>query len=228
MKVYESSRMQEALDGPVDSHTKIILERYADRGNIGIIHSPPDMIVERYLSKAMWPAEFNGKTIIEIGAGCSQYIPVFLSYGCKTYYANDLIPERLAATRPDDPRYVELPGDFRKIEVPEQVDIVFACLTMMFIMPMLDQFMGKIRDTLKPGGVFVSMDPNYFCPLSVYRRFADLKPNPAKLFSPLRYANAFRESGFELEKLVPFTTSFPWTTGSWLMGTNFWLKARRL
>lgn len=220
--------MHVAPEGPVDSHTRIILERYADRTNIGITHSSPDVIVERYLSKVMQPAELNGKTILEMGAGCSQYGPVFLANGCKTYYANDLIPERLAATRHADPRYVELPGDFRKIEVPEQVDIVFACLTMMFLMPMLDDFVAKIRDTLKPGGGFVSMDPNYLCPLSVYRRFSDRKPNPAKLFSPLRYASAFRRNGFEIEKLVPFTAPLPWTTGSWLLGTTFWLKVRRL
>lgn len=212
----------------MDSHTKIILDRYADRDHVGYVKSAPDVLVERYLSKLMPAADFKGKTILEIGAGCSQYPPVFFANGCSTYYANDLIPERLAASRPDDPRYVELPGDFREITLPKQVDVVFACLTMMFVMPMLDQFITKIHQVLKPGGLFISMDPNYLCPLSVYRRLADRKPNPARLFNPMSYAGRFRGNGFEVDKLVPFTAPLPWTTGSWATGTTFWLKARKL
>jgi hypothetical protein len=98
---------------------------------------------------------------------------------------------------------------------------------MMFVMPMLEEFIVRINDSLRPGGRFISMDPNYLCPLSVYRRFADRRPNPARLFSPHRYADAFRRRGFEIESLLPFTAAAPWATGNWLLGTNFWLKARK-
>lgn len=212
---------------PVDPHTQIILDRYADRENIGIVRTPPDVLISRYLSKVMRPEELADKTIFELGAGCSQYVPVFLSAGCAKYYANDIIPERLKVIRVDDSRYVEVPGDFRTIAVPEKVDIVFANLVMMMIMPMLEEFVDKIADSLKPGGLFLSMDSNYVCPLSVYRRFADRRPNPVRLFSPFRYANVFRKKGFEVEKLVPFTAHYPWATGNWLLGTTFWLRARK-
>jgi SAM-dependent methyltransferase len=211
-----------------EAHTQVILDRYADRVNIGIVRTEPDVIVEKYLSKVMAPGEISGKTILELGAGCSQYIPVFLDNGCKTYYANDIIPERLAATRVDDPRYVELPGDFRKIHVPEPVDIVFASLTMMFVIPMIEEYAGKIGRCLKPGGIFLSMDTNNLCPLSVYRRYSVKGPNPARLFSPFSYAATFRRHGFEVEKLVPFTAKAPWTTGNWVAGTTFWMRARKL
>ena len=211
----------------VDPHTRIILERYADRENIGVRHTPPDVLVKRYLSKIMDPREIAGKTILELGAGCSQYVPVFLGYGCRRYYANDIIPERLAVVRVDDPRVVELPGDFRTIDLPEPVDLVFANLTMMFLIPMLDEFVAKIYESLNPGGLFVSFDANYICPLSIYRRFADQGANPARLFNPFRYAATFRRHGFEVEKLVPLTASLPWTTGNWLLGTSFWLRARK-
>lgn len=212
----------------VDPHTQIILDRYADREHIGIVRTPPEALISRYLSKVMQPEELAGKTILELGAGCSQYVPVFLGAGCAKYYANDIIPERLKVIRVDDSRYVEVPGDFRTIAVPEKVDIVFASLVMMFIMPMLEEFVDKIADSVKQGGLFLSMDANYVCPLSVYRRFADRRPNPVRLFSPFRYANVFRKKGFEVEKLVPFTAPYPWTTGSWLLGTTFWLRARKL
>jgi hypothetical protein len=81
---------------------------------------------------------------------------------------------------------------------------------------------------MKPGGIFLSYDPNYICPLSIYRRFSDRVSNPARLFNPLRYANHFRRHGFEVEKLVPLTAKYPWTVGNWLLGTSFWLRARKL
>lgn len=211
-----------------ESHTRVIFARYADRQNIGINRTPPDILIRRYLSKVADPEIFRGKTILEIGAGCSQYIPVFMQYDCRRYYANDLIPERLEVVRSSDLRYVEIHGDFRTIALPEPVDIVFASLTMMFVMPMLDDFVRKIALTLKPGGIFVSMDANYLCPLSVYRLIRERRNNPSRLFSPFRYADKFRSHGFDIETLVPFTGPWPWVTGNWLLGTTFWLKARKL
>jgi len=209
------------------THIEIISSRYANDSAIKFSQYPPDLLVNRYLEKLMSPTEFSGKTILEIGAGCSHYTTVFLSNGCSKYYANDLIPQRLSASRIDDPRYVELPGNFLEISLSEPVDIVFACLTMMFVMPMLDDFILKIRDSLEVGGQFISMDANYLCPLSVFRRFADPKPNPARLFNPHRYAAAFRRHGFEVDSLVPFTAPFPIATGSWLLGTTFWLRVKK-
>jgi predicted nicotinamide N-methyase len=119
----------------IDSHIQIILDRYADRENIKILNTPPSYLLSHYLSNVLQPEELHGKTILEIGAGGSQYIPVFLDAGCEEYYANDIIPERLAASRVKDARYHELPGDFRHIDLPEPVDIVFANLTMMFLQP---------------------------------------------------------------------------------------------
>lgn len=211
----------------MESHTNIITTRYQNEANNLFNQYPLDFLVQQYLGKLVPPVYFKDKLVLEIGAGCSHYTALFMTNGCKKYYANDLISERLAASRIDDPRYIAMPGNFLEIEPPERVDVVFSCLTMMFIMPMLDDFIVRIRDALKPGGVFISMDPNYLCPLSIYRRFADRKPNPARLFSPHRYAAAFRRHGFEVESLVPFTAPAPFATGSWLLGTTFWLKVRK-
>lgn len=221
--------MQTQNDGhSVDPHTQIILDRYADRQNIQLLRTDPTVLIERYLSKVMTVEQIKDKTILELGAGGSQYVPVFLGNGCKRYYANDIIPERLKVVRVDDSRFVEMPGDFRDIELPEPVDIVFANLTMMFLQPMLNEFVPRIRDSLKKNGIFLGCDPNYICPLSIYRRFADRGANPARVFNPFRYAKAFQRHGFEVEKLVPLTAAYPWTTGNWLLGTSFWLRSRKL
>ena len=210
-----------------DAHTRIILARYADTQNIRLGETSTETIVRSYLSKIAHPEEFRRKTILELGAGCSLYVPVFMRHGCTRYYANDLIPERLTASKVVDPRYIAVPGDFRDVTIPEQVDIVFANLTMMFIIPMLNQFVQKIARSLKPGGVFLGMDPNYLCPLSVYRLLVQRKNNPARAFSPLRYAETFRQNGFHVDRLVPFTAPMPRLTSNWLLGTTFWIKATK-
>jgi SAM-dependent methyltransferase len=211
----------------IDPHTQITLDRYADRQTISVHHISPAVLVACYLSKVMGTEELAGKTVLEIGAGCSPYAALFLESGCKKYYANDIIPERLATVRMRDPRFMELPGDFRDVDAPEPADVVFANLVMMSVIPMLHEFISKIAQSLNRGGVFLSMDANYLCPLSIYRRFADRNNNPARLFSPFHYAEAFRRHGFEIEKLVPFTAPLPWTTSNWILGTTFWLRARK-
>ncbi|MCS6877655.1 MAG: class I SAM-dependent methyltransferase, partial [Geminicoccaceae bacterium] len=172
-------------------------------------------------------ADFEDKVVLEIGAGCSQYVPVLLGFGCRKYFANDLIPERLAAVRPDDPRWIEIPGDFLEIDVPEPVDVVLANLVMMQLVPLHREILAKVGSILRSGGVFLSMDTNYLCPLSIVRRFADRKPNPARLFNPFTYRRLVEAQGLRVERMVPFTGPVPWVTGNWLLGTTFWLRARK-
>jgi hypothetical protein len=190
---------------------------------------PTALLTERYLGKVADPAEFEGKTILEIGAGRSSYARLFLEAGCKRYYANDLVPSRLEAIRVPGARFVSLPGDFLGIEIPERVDFIFANLVMMFVIPMLDAFIEKMHAHLLGGARVITMDSNYLCPLSILRRFVlDIGANPARIFSPFAYAGRFRHFGFEVEQLVPFTGPVPWVTGNWLLGTTFFLRARKL
>jgi SAM-dependent methyltransferase len=188
--------MLPGTDSEFEAHTRLILDRYADRENVKVHTVDHDVLVQRYLSKVMDISEVKGKTVLELGAGCSNYVPLFMKAGVGKYYANDLVPERLAAVDPSDTRFIALPGDFRKIHLSEKADIIFACLTMMMIVPMFDEFVAKISDNLRSGGHFIAMDANYYCPYSVYRRFAVGINGPIRLFSPFAYAEKFRKAGF--------------------------------
>lgn len=210
-----------------DKHTQIILDRYAGDQSGGVPNIDVDILTHIYLAKVMALSELQGKTLLEIGAGCSQYAPLFLNSDIKKYVANDLIEARLALSRTADERHIQVAGDFLEIELKEQFDFVFASLTMMFVVPLFDDFIEKIYNTLKPGGVFISFDPNYLCPVSIYRRFSDKTNNPARLFNPLKYAERFKSSGFIVEVLTPFAGSYPKLGGSWLTGTSFCMRARK-
>src|SRR5262245_27592907 len=77
-------------------------------------------------------SEFRGKAVLELGAGCSLYLPLFLEAGASKLVANDLLEKRLALSRIEDARYVEVVGDFLEVHIPSnEFDIVFSHLTLM-------------------------------------------------------------------------------------------------
>ncbi len=206
---------------------EIIRRRYSNDA-YNVVHNVDRQILLRNLEKTISREEFRDKTILEIGAGCSLFLRIFLEYGCKKLIANDLIEDRLRLNNISDERYVEIAGDFLDVEFDEPADVVFSNLTMMFNIPVLDEVFEKIYTALKPGGLMINSDPNYLCPISIYRRFNDKNgANPAKIFNPFNFAEKARKHGFIVEKLVPFTSKHPWTGRSWLLGTNFAMRARK-
>ena len=212
----------------IDNHTQIIIDRYAKDQSDGIPKTDRNYLISRYLNNVMSLSELNDKVMLEIGAGCSQYANIFLDTGLKKYIANDLIESRLKQSRSSDPRYEEHLGNFLDIDKDIKVDFIFASLTMMFVVPMFDEFVKKIDDILMNGGVFISIDPNYICPLSVYRRYRDKVNNPAKIFNPFNYAKLFERMGYKVEILKPFSGPYPFLGGTWLTGTSFCMRVKKL
>lgn len=212
----------------MDRHTKIIVDRYSGDQSDGLPDIDDDYLIERYLNNLLSLTELNGKSLLEIGAGCSQYAQIFLKTDLQKYYANDLVESRLEKSRSSDHRYQEIVGDFLDIDIDTKVDFIFASLTMMFVVPLFDEFIVKIDGFLDSGGTFISFDPNYLCPLSIYRRFSDRKNNPARNFNPFNYSNLFKEKGYVVEQLVPFSGPYPKLGNSWLTGTSFCMRVRKL
>jgi SAM-dependent methyltransferase len=207
---------------------EIIRKRYG-MTKFNVVHQVAAQDVKRRLSWVATPDEFVGKRVLELGAGCSPYTRIFLEYGCRSLVANDLIPERLALNGINDPAYKEVPGDLLTADFgPEKFDIIFANLTMVLLVPMMDEVIERTSSLLAPGGKLITIEPNHFCPRSLYRRFADRSgANAERFFNPFSYAKAIERRGLTIEKIVPFTSNLKWTVGSWLLGTSFGLKARK-
>lgn len=212
----------------MDKHTKIIVDRYLGDQSDRLPDNDDDYLIERYLNNVLSLTELNGKSLLEIGAGCSQYAQIFLKTDLQKYYANDLVESRLKKSRSTDHRYQEIVGNFLDIDIDTKVDFIFASLTMMFVVPLFDEFILKIDSVLESGGTFISFDPNYLCPLSIYRRFSDRKNNPARLFNPFKYSKLFKQKGYVLEKLIPFSGPYPKLGNSWLTGTSFCMRVKKL
>lgn len=211
-----------------EAQLDIIRRRYS-KDEFNVVHNIDARVLKANLGTVTEPKDFTGKSVLEIGAGCSLFLPIFLEYGCRKLVANDLLEKRLALNNINDGRYYEVAGDFLEMEFPEPgFDIIFAHLTMMFVIPILDEFFAKAAHLLKPGGALVTIDPNYLCPLSIYRQFAENSgANPATIFNPFSFANVARQQGLIVEKLVPFTSNMEWTQGNWALGTNFGMRARK-
>lgn len=227
--VGHSPEQYPAKTNALNEQLDIVRRRYAmERFNVR--HNIPLEESERRLRKVAGPEDFAGKRVLEIGAGCSPYLQLFLNWKCNDLVANDLMPERLALNGITDSRYRELPGDFMNIDVEvSSFDVIFANLTMMFLVPMMWEVISRIEALLAPGGKLITFDPNYICPLSIYRRYADRSgANPARVFSPYRYASLVDGAGLRVERLVPFTSNIEWTVGNWLLGTSFGMKATKL
>lgn len=194
-----------------------------------MVHSVPRDVVERRLARVASPSDFKDKRVLEVGAGCSFYLQLFLDYGCRELVANDLMPERLKLNNISDIRYSAVAGDLLQIDLGEEsFDIVFANLTLMFLVPMLDEVFVRLARILKPGGLLLSVDPNYLCPISLYRTFSDRSgANPAKVFNPFSFKRAAKFAGFEVHRMAAFTGDVSWGDGSWLLGTSFAMRSER-
>jgi SAM-dependent methyltransferase len=205
----------------MSDHLNIIKNRYDSSKNDQIesnLNSPK--LDSRIFNKL----DFEGKKVLEIGGGFSLYVDLFFELGASEVYANDLIENRFLSKYDNDKRYKKIVGDFLNVEIEEKVDVVFAKLTLMFLVPFHDQIFKKINKILNNDGIVIFFEPNYLSPLSIIRRFTDFKPNPARLFSPFSISKRLKDNNYKIEFFQPIMRGkkFPW-----LIATNFWIRARK-
>ncbi len=101
--------MMDAVDAMMSADRKeavleILRRRYA-RDEFNVLHQTPRNTLLDNLSALMEPRGLAGKTILEIGAGGSAYIQLFLDLGVRQYIANDLVAKRLQLNSVRDLHY---------------------------------------------------------------------------------------------------------------------------
>jgi SAM-dependent methyltransferase len=134
----------------------------------------PTAVENRFILNLLGP--LAGKRIIDVGAGLGESSVYFALQGADVT-CTDLSPEMVATAK----RLAEFHGvriacvasAAEKLEVPaDTFDIAYVANTIHHVAGKPALF-AEIRRVLKPGGIFVSMDPLIYNPvIAIYRRMA--------------------------------------------------------
>jgi ubiquinone/menaquinone biosynthesis C-methylase UbiE len=143
---------------------------------------------------------FSGKRVLDLGAGESTYTRLIAArYGPALTIACDLFHERLRAAAVVRSAAVSfVAGDALRLPIyAGTIDIVFASLLLCQV-PDLDRLASEIGRVLRPGGVFIGIEPNPYNPVHLYRYwFGEHSPNQYILSR--RHLNAFQREGFVVD-----------------------------
>lgn len=165
--------------------------------------------LRKYLRRIGITDRFQGKRVLEIGAGESQYARLFAEeLGSELTCALDLFPERMrpAVRTNQNPRLKFMAGNCYELPFQDaSFEVVFGNLVLHHL-PQLDRVIREIRRVLVPGGVYVGIEPNVFNPVVVVvsRFFLPRSPNEYVL-SPAVLRQEFGSAGFSA------STGFFWS-----------------
>lgn len=105
------------------------------------------------------------KTVFELGAGHGGNIPILLMCGFRkeNIHLNELLPERIAVIKQNNPEYKLFEGDFLKLSITEKYDFVFQSTVFSSVLSeeLRIKLAQKMWDILKPGGHILWYDFTY-------------------------------------------------------------------
>jgi SAM-dependent methyltransferase len=187
---------------------------------IGFIENKTDSNLLRkiYLTGILGDLNFKNKTILEVGAGASQYRELFIADGCSSYSGIDLVETRL----PISENYLKCNfyvTSLDKFDPDEKFDVIFFSLTWMYLSN-LERDIIKLNNLLKPGGEIIFIEPNYLSIFTLFRHVKGKLMNntPAVLFNPFNLKKKFSLTGIDI-KIEFFAREAFWGKFTFL-GTN--------
>lgn len=137
--------------------------KYGVRGHAAFAAGGVDPAHEREVAFARSLAGgFAGKSILDIGCGRGDVIPLFLAAGCRRYLGIDFSAAALAIAgeRARDPRVEFRLCEAADLEVPGDFDVVTALDVVEHVPPWeMDRLCARIRRALAPGGIVVVSTP---------------------------------------------------------------------
>lgn len=177
----------------------------------------PYLHLERYMWGWMDTAVFKGKTILEIGAGEGGYSRLIADrFDPERVIACELFRDRMlpAARENRDSRLSFVAGDCFKLPLrTESCDVVWGSLVLSQL-PDLEDAVAEIRRVLKPQGLYLGFEPNFFNLGLLYRFFFRPRSRNQYLLTP-GDLDVFRTGGFDLRTTF-FYAKFPWLRSRFL------------
>ena len=184
--------------------------------------------LEPYLQCWMDPAVFNGKTILTIGAGeCTYSRLISERFAPRKVIASELFRQRMlpAARDNSSPALSFVVADCYRLPFrSESCDVVWGSLVL-HQLPDLRSVVSEIHRVLKPQGLYLGFEPNFFHPVILYRYlFGSHSPNQY-LLRP-GHLKVFRQHGFDLRTTF-FYAKFP-ALRSRILTTCLGIQARKI
>ncbi|MDO4894645.1 malonyl-ACP O-methyltransferase BioC [Moraxella sp.] len=91
--------------------------------------------------------------VLEIGCGCGFLTQEFFAhFGAKTLYLNDLYPQAMHQSVPDEVKVHHLVGDIRTQSLPDSLQLVMSSSALQWVYPLQKMFV-KLSDALLSGGL---------------------------------------------------------------------------
>jgi len=179
----------------------------------------PYLHLERYLRCWLDPDKiFRGKLVLDVGAGELTYTRLIADlFEPKQIVACELFRERMrpAFLENRNSRLKAVTGSCFQFPFRSDLfDVVFAS-GVLSQLPDLRDALEEIGRVLKPGGVFVSWDPNPFNPVILYRYLATPRSPNQFIFWPHKVLPLFKSSGLSASTKF-FYARLPWTRNRFL------------
>ena len=149
------------------------------------VERTPDHVSERYRATRDWKLYEKewiyhnfpplGRSWLDFGCGTGEIVTQLAKLGASRVVGIDITPGLIDRTR----LRAELDGVADCVELycgdivalqPEPVDIVLAYAVLHHLPDRLDEVIPAVRRWLKPGGVFISVDPVCYLPLLEWMR----------------------------------------------------------
>ena len=203
---------------------KSVLGYYKAKGYQELI-TDQSILLNYYLEGILSEESIVDMSIMEIGAGASQYRDLFLKMHCKKYTGIELVRERIPTDIPDRCEYHCT--DIHEFDASEKYDIIFFSLTYVLIGDR-KEVLDKCYKLLTSGGALIFIEPNYLSVITFFRTvYAKMfKKAPIIPFNPYGLKSKLLELGMSVEHHSFFTSNKKLLKNP-LIATNTKILARK-
>jgi SAM-dependent methyltransferase len=201
------------------------IRSYYKKIGLKISESNAFVIKNIYLKNILVEKDVIDRSILEVGAGGSQFKEIFIDWGCDKYTGVELISSRIPVDRRSNVSYYNIP--FENFTLDEKFDIIFFSLTYMY-MEDRASVQKNIVNLLKKGGKVIFLEPNSIMPFTFYRFLIAkfFKDSPLKLTNVYRLIDDLQYLGLNLEYKEFYSRDLPFTNNM-MLGTNFKLVMKK-
>ncbi len=203
-------------------------ERFYYRNSATDRRAIPYDNLTRYVRGSFGLDFVRGKSVLDLGSGEGTYAAWMADIGGAT----DVLGVELTENRIRTEYQTKLPnlrliaGDVFEFSPPKQFDVVFMNLVLHHLRFRLEDTVDIIHRSLKPGGEFAAIEPNFCSPVALLLHMRAAHSENEGFISPWRIARTFRQRGFDSTRFGFFWRDRAWAKNPFL-ASCIWFRATK-